>query len=182
VHFESVVQIAPTKPKPGAAAVADDREAAADGSEPPQTLCFDTANVDNHGGRTRMVRRGRGGMVVEKLEGDDQPPDHWSGGMSSEAQVMRSQDGDGKFPLKDRVQQLHVEQLVLGARGPVLESRDANDFRNGKARTAPTDTADDTPITRTRLGRISLSTSWEPSDAGPLVSFSESWGNRPHDE
>jgi hypothetical protein len=295
LRTQSIIQIEDAKPT--AAAGASDTDGEEDHSTPGrQMLCLDTANVDNHRGPTRMVRRGRGRLVTEKLEGDDQPPDHWTGGMTTETQLMRSQDGDGKFQLKDRVQQLHIEQLVLGAQGPVLESRDfwidvqsggarehataelplrdlgeravgvhlyagrvggevvfvatqskaarhlfamrkdegasmtncghlsvrldvkrgmsemaafetqiemrdaspakadedeakasagaddANDFRNGKARTSPTDPQDTTPITRTRLGRIALSTSWEPSDAGPLLSFSESWSNRPHDE
>ena len=293
-RMQVMVQIEETKPKAEAVVIADDPDG--NPSAPrPDSLCFDTANVDNHSGATRMVRHGRGGFVTQKLEGDDQPPDHWTGGMTTETQVARSQDGEGNFPLKDRVQLLHIEQLVLGAQGPVLESRDAwvdaqtggarvrataqlplrdlgeraigvhlyagrvgdevvfvatqsriarhllgmrkdegasmsncghlslrldvrrgmsemaeletqiqlrdvtpaeadedkakaaadedaNDFRNGKARTSPTEPQDTTPITRTRLGRIALSTSWEPSDKGPLVSFSETWANRFHDE
>lgn len=290
---QTILQIEETKPK---VAPGEDAAEASASRVSPASLCFDTANVDSHSGSTRKVRRGRGPVVTEKVEGDDQPLDPWTGGMTTDTQVMRSQDVYGKFPLKDRVQQLHIEQLVLGAQGPVLESRDAwidvqsggarvhataelplrdlgeraigvhlyagrvggevvfvatqskaarhlfavrkdegssmtncghlsvrldvkrgmsemadfetqiemreasaakgdddnakaaagaddaNDFRNGKARTSPTDPQDPTPIARTRLGRIAVSTSWEPSDAGPLLSFSESWANRPHDE
>jgi hypothetical protein len=35
---------------------------------------------------------------------------------------------------------------------------------------------------RTRLGRIVVSSAWEPGDKGPLVAFSEGWTSRTHDE
>ena len=59
---------------------------------------------------------------------------------------------------------------------------DAEDFRNGKARAATPATSVQPPTTRTRVGRIFFDTSWEPNEAAPLLSFSESWGNRAHDE
>ncbi len=237
--------------------------------------CLATANMD-----MRAERLGRAKKNHEQLSPEDeelQEGERWSAGMNTQDSLQRYQQSDG-VARNDRVQQLHIEELVPTAQGLVLESRDVwvdavtggarlratahlplrdlgvspvgvhlyaartvdqvvfvakqlkgassvfagrkdestqtmscghialrLDVKRGmsematlqalvkieddeatraaeaKAKTedAPVDSQ---PFTRSRLGRMILSSTWEPGDPGPLISFSGAWADRARSE
>jgi hypothetical protein len=237
--------------------------------------CLASANMD-----TRAERLARAKKNNEPLSPEDeeaQESERWAAGMNTQDSLQRYQQSDG-VARNDRVQQLHIEELVPTAQGLALDSRDLwvdattggtrlrasahlplrdlgvspvgvhlyaartadqvvfvarqlkgassvfagrkdatiqpmscghialrLDVKRGlsemvtlqslvkiedeeairaaeaKAKTedAPVDSQ---PFTRTRLARMTLSSTWEPADSGPLIAFSGAWADRPRND
>ncbi len=98
--------------------------------------CMDTADQDYRGERLEQQKKNK--EQPDADEDDNRPNERWSAGMNWEGQMRRSERGEGA-PRNDRVQQLHVEELVPTPQGLALDSRDVwVDASTGGARVRAT--------------------------------------------
>ena len=66
---------------------------------------------------------------------------------------------------------------------PEADAEAAAKFKAGEALDVKTEAPpSSSPDRRARLGRISVSSTWETGDPGPLLAFSQGWASRIHDE